>query len=289
MDQQLREAKKHGTQDYPYSQYYLSGLPAGFRFPVHWHEEVELIYIRQGGLLVNAGGGDFLLSEGEVLFVNSRQLHRMESAEEDVAYYTLLFPLEFISFLSADLLDQQIFRPLRTGQRILPNLMPADVLTDKTRELLEKVIAINEQKPPLYQMETRLLLLEFLLAVLRSAELLPADQDAGDELQRQMLAYIRSHYRQQITLEELGKQFHLSPKYLSRYFKEKFSITISDYVSHLRMNYAKQLLENTRLSITEVAAQSGYSSVSFFIRSFTQANGCSPLKWRHRNTGQINE
>ena len=43
---------------------------------------------------------------------------------------------------------------------------------------------------------------------------------------------------------------------------------------------ARKLLETTDMSVTEVAEQCGFSSVSFFIRSFNRVNGCSPLKWR---------
>ena len=57
-----------------------------------------------------------------------------------------------------------------------------------------------------------------------------------------------------------------------------------DYVDYLRMCYAKDLLENTDLSVTEIAMECGFSSVSFFIRRFTGTNGCSPLKWRKMRT-----
>ena len=46
------------------------------------------------------------------------------------------------------------------------------------------------------------------------------------------------------------------------------------------MDCARKLLETTDMSVTEVAEQCGFSSVSFFIRSFNRVNGCSPLKWR---------
>ena len=105
------------------------------------------------------------------------------------------------------------------------------------------------------------------------------------KMQREMLEYIRIHYRERLSLEDLAEQFHLSPKYLSRYFKEHFHLTLSQHISHLRLNHARELLETTDLSVTDIAMQSGFSGVSFFIRSFTEANGISPLKWRKVRTG----
>lgn len=282
MNQNLRETKPHGTKDYPYIQYCISNLPYGFHFPVHWHEEMELIYVLRGQLLVNAGGTDFTLTAGQVLIINPRQLHLMMANDPHVAYHTLLFPLELISFQARDQLEQTVFRPLRTNQRNFLNLVPEQVLTPENLALLDRAVTINQQKPHLYQLETRLLLLRFLLEVLRSAPLTDGDTNSADEQQRQLLEYIRMHYRRKLSLSELAQEFHLSPKYLSRYFRETFHLTFSDYIGHLRMSHAKELLENTDLSVTEIAAQSGFSGVSFFIRQFTETNGCSPLKWRKR-------
>jgi AraC-like DNA-binding protein len=241
---------------------------------------MEIIVIHHGQLLVNVGGEDFVLSEGQVLLVNPRQLHLMRTEDQTVCYDTLLFPVELISFQSLDLLEQTVFQPLRTGRATLPNLVPDELLNAGNRSLLEKVVRVNVEKEYLYQLETRLLLLRFFMALLRSTGLEERSEDNAGQMQRQLLEYIRIHYRDSLTLSDLAEQFHLSSKYLSRYFKEKFHITISEYIRHLRMTHAKELLETTDLSITEVAAQSGFSGVSFFIRQFTEANGCSPRKWK---------
>ena len=55
------------------------------------------------------------------------------------------------------------------------------------------------------------------------------------------------------------------------YFKEHFHITLSQYITHLRLEHAKQLLQDTDIPVTEIAMQSGYQNVSYFIRSFKKA------------------
>lgn len=280
MNAALRENVNHGTADYPYAQHRIRGVPSGFHYPVHWHEEMEILVMHRGELLVNVGGEDYALREGQVLLVNPRQLHLMRSEDRDVCYDTLLFPLELISFQTEDLLERNVFQPIRTGQAVVPNLVPDAVMTEENREILGQLVDVNIQKNAMYQLETRILLLRFFMALLASTELIRPEQGSTDRMQRQLLEYIRIHFREGLTLSDLAQQFHLSPKYISRYFKEKFQITISEYVQHLRMNHAKDLLENTDLSITEVAAQAGFSTVSFFIRQFTAMHGCPPRKWR---------
>ncbi len=68
-----------------------------------------------------------------------------------------------------------------------------------------------------------------------------------------------------------------------RYFKEHFHITLSQYVTYLRLEHAKQLLQDTDIPVTDVAMQSGYQNVSYFIRSFQKAYAVSPLKYRKNN------
>ena len=280
MNSTLRENKSHGSPHYSYSHYTITDVRRNFQVPIHWHEEVEIIYVCEGRLWVNVGGTVCSLTAGQVVLVSPRQLHLMRTDDLNVRYHTLLFPMEFISFQTTDDLEQSLFQPLRTGQCVLPVQVPAAVLTSENLGLLDRVIKINQDKTALYQLETRLLLLHFLMEVLLACPLRRVDSDEVDKLQREMLEYIRIHYREHITLTDVAKQFHLSPKYFSRYFREHFHLTFTAYLEHLRMDCARKLLETTDMSVTEVAEQCGFSGVSFFIRSFNRVNGCSPLKWR---------
>ena len=99
-------------------------------------------------------------------------------------------------------------------------------------------------------------------------------------VEKEMISYIQQNFMEKISLKEFGEQFHLSEKYISRYFKEHFHITLSQYITHLRLEYAKQLLQDTDIPVTEIAMQSGYQNVSYFIRSFKKTYGVSPLKYR---------
>lgn len=280
MNPQLRENKTHGSPDYPYSQYSIRTGVESFQFPVHWHRELELIYVRSGCLQVKVGDTDYAVSGGEVLIVNPQQLHLMGSEGGGVHYHTILFPLEFLSFQTMDTLEEELMLPLRTGNRLLPARVPRSVLTAENRGLLDQVLETNRRKDAFYQLETRVLLLRFLLEVIRCQPPVCSDASAGDAMQKELLEYIRLNYRGKLTLDELGARFHLSPKYLSRYFKEHFHLPFSQYLSHLRLTQAKLLLETTQLPVTEIALSCGYGSVSFFIREFRKANGTAPLRYR---------
>lgn len=82
-----------------------------------------------------------------------------------------------------------------------------------------------------------------------------------------MVSYIQQNFTGKILLKEFGEQFHLSEKYISRYFKEHFHITISQYVTYLRLEHAKQLLQDTDIPVTEVASRVVYQNDKLFYQN----------------------
>ena len=124
------------------------------------------------------------------------------------------------------------------------------------------------------------MLLEMVEFLLREDSFRVSDYVNDSNLHRDMIAYVQKHYAEKVSLAMLAEEFHMSEKYISRYFKEQFAISFTQYVSHLRMDRAKDLLRNSDLSVTELALSSGYPSVNFFIRSFKEMNQITPLQYR---------
>ena len=204
---ELKENKPHGTKDDPFSTYHIKNEGRSFQIPVHWHDELEIIYVKSGFLTVSISGENYIGAPGDAFVVSPGNLHFMGSQTGTVDYFTFLFPLEYISFCVNDMLDDKLLKPLKNG-----HLMIGPRIKDTAKELCE--------------------------------------------------------------------QFHLLEKYISRYFKEHFHITLSQYITHLRLEYAKQLLQDTDTPVTEIAMQSGYQNVSYFIRIFKKTYGVSPLKYK---------
>lgn len=278
---ELKENIAHGTKAYPYSQHHIRNARHPFQIPVHWHEEMEIIYIKEGTLEVMVGGKKHTGSGPSVFFINPRELHFMGSADLSVSYYTLLFPLEFISFQSMDDLELTVLQPLRSNRLLLQSRVTDPVLLHRLVAILEEVISVNAAGHPSRQLRTRILLLQILLCLFESQNMfLSASGTGNDNIQKEILLFIQAHYREKLSLSVIAQLFHFSEKYLSRYFKEHFDMPFTGYVTHLRLTGARQLLETTGLSVTEIASQEGFSNLSHFIRSFKAAYGVSPLRYR---------
>ena len=276
---ELKENKPHGTKDDPFSTYHIENAGRSFQIPVHWHDEFEIIYVRSGFLTVSISGESYIGKTGEAFVVSPGNLHLMGAQTGTVDYYTFLFPLKYISFRTDDMLDEKLLEPLNSG-----HLMICPRVKDTAKELCEQLIEIYMAKKDeseskiTTQVRTKIILLQFILEMWKKGFVIENDTNGRNTVEKEMVSYIQQNFTGKISLREFGEQFHLSEKYISRYFKEHFHITLSQYVTYLRLEHAKQLLQDTNIPITEIAMQSGYQNVSYFIRSFKKAYGVSPLK-----------
>ena len=281
---ELKENKPHGTKDDPFSTYHIENAGRSFQIPVHWHDEFEIIYVRSGFLTVSISGESYIGKTGEAFVVSPGNLHLMGSQTGTVDYYTFLFPLKYISFRTDDMLDEKLLEPLNSG-----HLMICPRVKDTAKELCEQLIEIYEAKKDeseskiTTQVRTKIILLQFILEMWKKGFVIENDTSGRNTVEKEMVSYIQQNFTGKISLREFGEQFHLSEKYISRYFKEHFHITLSQYVTYLRLEHAKQLLQDTDIPVTDVAMQSGYQNVIYFIRSFQKAYAVSPLKYRKNN------
>ncbi len=97
-----------------------------------------------------------------------------------------------------------------------------------------------------------------------------------------ILNYIQDHM-ETVTLGEVARQFHYAEPYLSRMLKEYTGQGFSVYVRQLRMARAQTLLENSGLSVGDVAEMVGYSSASYFYSAFREEYGITPAQYRRNH------
>ena len=278
---ELKENKPHGTKDDPFSTYHIQNVGQSFQIPVHWHDELEIIYVKSGFLTVNISGENYIGKPGDAFVVSPGNLHFMGSQTGTVDYFTFLFPLKYIAFRTDDMLDDKLIEPLNSG-----HLMISPEIKDTVKEQCEQLARVyaaeidKSESKITNQIKKKIILLQFIHELWKKGFIVENDTTGRNTVEKEMVSYIQQNYTGKILLREFGEQFHLSEKYISRYFKEHFHITLSQYVTYLRLEHAKQMLQETDISVTEVAMQSGYQNISYFIRSIKKTYGVSPLKYR---------
>lgn len=101
--------------------------------------------------------------------------------------------------------------------------------------------------------------------------------------------YIRSYYASPIKAHEVADVINISPNYFSSLFKQKTGKSFNDYINTMRVEEAKQLLEETPFNVNEIAEKVGYREYKYFVDVFKKFTGYTPTKYRNITANNINQ
>ena len=97
---------------------------------------------------------------------------------------------------------------------------------------------------------------------------------------RQAKQYIKSNFKEPLSLEILGSQIGLNPTYFSSVFKKETGYSFIDYLTEVRIQNAKELLVDTNKSVNDIAEISGFNDLKYFNKKFRKYTGLSPSEYR---------
>lgn len=238
------------------------------------------IYLLRGSMEIVEDGICHRLLPHQLFFLKSGVHHWGEKPfEEGSAWYYAHFycpePEPQMQKLPENVYhDSKLTLDLHENEKylILPKLMDCDP-TSRIRRNFEQLIEahrygnIPEASVRLWQI--------FLECVKNVSE-----DYVGNIYVRKLQDYIRSHYINGFTAEEIEAACGLSYKYAGTLFKEAMGQTIREYQRTLRIRRARQLLEETDTSVSEIAQMTGFSDVFYFSKVFRAEQGCSPSEYR---------
>ena len=96
-----------------------------------------------------------------------------------------------------------------------------------------------------------------------------------------IVAFVNEHYMQELSLDKLSTRFFLSREHISRRFKQEKGMTLSNYVTQLRINQAKRWLSETDEKMYSIALKLGYQDENYFSKLFKKIVGMTPLEYRN--------
>lgn len=99
------------------------------------------------------------------------------------------------------------------------------------------------------------------------------------EAMRRAKHFLEQNYAEQLSLKQTAKHIGISPAYLSRLFHQEYGVSFSKYLTSLRLEAARKLLQTTRLQIGEIANRCGFSSSSYFIKVFSEHYNVTPKNY----------
>lgn len=228
---------------------------------LHWHYDCELIYVEKGVIDVFCDKKTHTLTSGDLLYVDSGQVHYMQARDPETVLIVIIFNYDILRPYTGD---------LRLASPKLKGSYPVPQIYMEIRELL-----LN--KPPFFAGETAGKIISLMASIFRGEELV--SREAADKTTERFIELLEdiSDKCEQYSFQRGVSFMNVSEAYFSRYFKESTGISFSAYLNRVRTEKALALINGkNKYTMTEIADKCGFGTIRNFNRIFKGLTGYSP-------------
>ncbi len=240
---------------------YNSHLYTAQSYAPHFHKNLELQYVMRGEVSMSVNGSSVTARTGEAALVLSNQIHSF-SVPADAQMWVAVFSGEYVPKFMSTVKGKQ-------GDGFV-FVLSGDIRRLIQEELIERESSLLMKKACFYAVCDGYL----------QSVTLEARHDKNDFLIGRLLDFVAQHYAEPLSLKELTALLGYEYHYCSRVLNKNYGIRFQQLVNRYRVEAALELLSATDLSITEIAARSGFQSIRNFNLVFKQHTGRAPGEYR---------
>lgn len=258
-------------------------------YPVHWHTAMEIIMPFKNSYEVTIGSSALTVEPNDIIIIPPGELHMLKAPESGsrliiLIDYSLLCNLKGMDQLLHSLHPYCIIRGNNNDDL-------ADELSAALRDCLLEIESEYFGNTPYREARIYSLLINFFVFIGRESNNLTAlfgnftTNKQHEYVQKFMniCSYINEHCTEDVTVDDLASIAGFSKFHFARLFKQFTNVSYYDYLTRKRIEHAEALLITPDISITEVAMQSGFNSLSTFNRVFKNVKGCTPSEYKGMN------
>lgn len=260
------------------------------KIEVHLHKEIEIQLILQGHINALINGEKHTLKENDIILLNRNETHSISGGSEDSICLTLQFDPSILDKIYPDF-GKMIFRCKSYEHG--PEEQEA---FDTLRYYLAKMVWDINKKEDKYQYEIANTFVSLTYHLIKNFKDHIAESDRitnilqNDNRLSRIINQINDNIKYGITLEDIAKTEELTSNYLSHYIKKNLGISFQEYKNLKRLDIAVRLLEETDMSIMDVAFNSGFQGLKLFNTILKKYYDCSPSKYRnHYHNKEVDE
>lgn len=281
---QYRETKLHEQPGFAYNTY-LCTIPQDFdRVAPHWHEQMEIVYIKRGSGAVSVDFERYPVRAGSIVVVLPGEIHAIEGDPGvRMEYENVIFSPAMLGGGEEDeWFRENILAPLHAHTLRPPRPLPEEsTLYEEARKALDASDAICTDRQPGYSLlvKSNLMLLLHALYTYRP-EGSPARIPHLTEQLKMVLEEIRLRYGEPLSVGGAARLAGYSEAHLMRVFKQVTGQTFVGYLNDYRLSAASYFLRRTDDSVSHIARSCGFDNPSYFNRRFKARYGVTPGAYR---------
>lgn len=253
----------------------------------HWHQCCEILFVHEGTGLVAVHNQSFEIRKGMLFFFPPFVLHKVYAqVTKETPYVRTVLHADHA--IIARYLDGYPRRAALFNQLLMSShrlSFSLDAYCDELNTWFSRYDHATSVGLGGSQEEISLLFLGLLSVLQEASQAEAREQDltkspAPTHYSEQIMRWLAEHYQQELDLDRLAAQLHLSKSYVSRIFRRETGSSITEYLTGRRIIQASHLLETTDLSVEQIGAHVGLENTSHFIHTFKLVVGLTPLKYR---------
>lgn len=255
-------------------------IPAGKEcFTKHWHSRIEFLRVTKGSLSLFLNEHKHIISSGELAIIPPDTLHRAETAGKAVEYHVLIFDIAFL--LNGTSASKNFLNPLLEGEVTLsPKTNRSDIL-----KVADSLYESNQSDTPPHPLQIVAGLYQLIGLLFQYCTQHSSLQKPQKNLNN-IIEYIHQNYlKKELTTALISDYFGYNESYFCRYFKKLTGLSVTHYITVLRLELAQNLLKNSDEEIKMIAVKCAFSDATYFSYSFKKLFGMTPNQFRksHKN------
>lgn len=280
-----QETKPHGHDNFPFN-IYLCSIPLDFTIvPAHWHNDMEIIYIKKGRGTITVDLKPFQVSNGDIIVVPPGQLHSIEQfSDYSMEYENIIFKLSMLMAPQGDICTEDFFQPLKHG-KLLPDTRytKESPLYPDLSHCLDRIDMICRDFSPGYQLAVKGQLFTFFYELSKSLHSdIPRKSNKSLDRLKGLLKYVETNYQEKISIADAARICSFSQSHFMKFFKASMGVSFIDYLNDYRITMASRLLSSSSDTIANIATETGFENLSYFNRVFKKKYRCTPTEFRRR-------
>lgn len=282
--QQMLEEGDYVPRFYAY--YYKQWMD--YEMPYHQHDSTEIMYMISGICRIDVKVGDseksLTLKKGEFMVLDADVPHRL-IVEQAVSCRMLNVEFGFMETEGRALSLRQIAGEEQEVSFLLNRPFPYLVLADQEEvyPVLRSLVLELDQRGTEGRMMTHMLFIQLLVCIARLYDERERSEVQQSEFYiKRSVDFLHQNYDRNIQVKDVAAEVNLHPGYLHRVFRRGTGRTITEYLTMIRMEKAKMLLEQTDIPIHEISDYVGVGSRQYFHMLFKKYTETTPVEYRLR-------
>lgn len=240
---------------------------SNYVFPGESHDYYELTYIDHGKLDMTLDGKEYHLNKYDLIICYPGQFHTQSTDDESTcSYLTIMFDMETKMDIS---LMNRVFKTRKDIYNVLSAFMKA----------IQSKDYLSEEMALAYLKEVLILLYQFDTKTDEESNVNPMQEHYENTLLNEILVFIHNNIFTAFTVEDLCQKFSISRSSLQSLFRTNIHTTPKHYISNLKLNQAKLLIQEHKYTISEISDMLGFTSIHYFSRKFKLQYGLSPTDY----------